>query len=197
MTLLLVLQGKRIVAFVIGGMTRSEMRVAHKLSSKLGREVLLGSTSCDTPTTFLKSLQVTVLHVMACIFSPKQCSTLAMQLVLTLCQHLSSYSMTAGVRCQAPAIYLVHTQHWLVTWHKKTWTGCAQPSSMCVAYSIAVIGNHKSADHTGISAAKFPMLQDLGSLEQVALEMEPGGLSPNSGYGSGGGFGSENLTTIV
>ena len=69
-TLLLVLQGKRIVAFVIGGMTRSEMRVAHKLSSKLGREVLLGSTSCDTPTTFLKSLQVTVLHGMACLFSP-------------------------------------------------------------------------------------------------------------------------------
>ena len=52
------LQGKRIVAFVIGGMTRSEMRVAHKLRTKLGREVLLGSTSCDTPTTFLKSLQV-------------------------------------------------------------------------------------------------------------------------------------------
>ena len=68
---------------------------------------------------------------------------------------------------------------------------------MCVAYSTAVIGNHKSADRTGISAAKFSMLQNLGSLEQVALEMEPGGLSPNSGYGSGGGFGSENLTTIV
>lgn len=52
------MQGKHIVAFVIGGITRSEMRVAHKLSTKLGREVLLGSTSCDTPTTFLRSLQV-------------------------------------------------------------------------------------------------------------------------------------------
>ena len=52
------LQGKRIVAFVVGGVTRSEMRVAHKLSAKLGREILIGSTSCDTPTTFLKSLQV-------------------------------------------------------------------------------------------------------------------------------------------
>ena len=41
------------------------------------------------------------------------------------------------------------------------------------------------------------MMQNLGSLEQVALEVEPGGLSPSSGYGSGGGFGSENLTTIV
>ncbi len=52
------LQGKRIVAFVVGGVTRSEMRVAHKLSAKLGRDILIGSTSCDTPTTFLKSLQV-------------------------------------------------------------------------------------------------------------------------------------------
>lgn len=50
-------KGKRIVAFVVGGVTRSEMRVAHKLSAKLGREILIGSTSCDTPTTFLKSLQ--------------------------------------------------------------------------------------------------------------------------------------------
>ena len=53
-----VVQGKRIVAFVVGGVTRSEMRVAHKLSAKLGREILIGSTSCDTPTSFLKSLQV-------------------------------------------------------------------------------------------------------------------------------------------
>ena len=91
MTLLLVLQGKRIVAFVIGGVTRSEMRVAHKLSSKLGREVLLGSTSCDTPTTFLKSLQVNVLHIMACIpvWTMKH-STVTVQLVLILCQHLPS-----------------------------------------------------------------------------------------------------------
>lgn len=50
-------KGKRIVAFVVGGMTRSEMRVAHRLSVKLGREILIGSTSCDTPATFLKSLQ--------------------------------------------------------------------------------------------------------------------------------------------
>lgn len=91
-------KGKRIVAFVVGGVTRSEMRVAHKLSAKLGREILIGSTSCDTPTSFLKSLQ------------------------------------------------------------------------------------------------------NLGSLEQVALEIDGGGGSlgsPYSGYGSGGGFGSGNLTTVV
>ena len=61
------LQGKRIVAFVVGGVTRSEMRVAHKLSAKLGREILIGSTSCDTPTTFLKSLQVTPPLFSVCI----------------------------------------------------------------------------------------------------------------------------------
>ena len=63
-------QGKRIVAFVVGGVTRSEMRVAHKLSAKLGREILIGSTSCDTPTTFLKSLQV--LRINTC-FSTHRC----------------------------------------------------------------------------------------------------------------------------
>ncbi len=41
-------------------------------------------------------------------------------------------------------------------------------------------------------------VQNLGSLEQVALEIDGnGGLSPGSGYGSGGGFGSGNLTRIV
>ena len=50
-------QGKRIVVFVVGGTTRSEVRVAHRLSERLGREVLLGSTSLDSPTTFLQHLQ--------------------------------------------------------------------------------------------------------------------------------------------
>ena len=59
------MQGKRIVAFVVGGMTRSEMRVAHRLSVKLGREILIGSTSCDTPATFLKSLQVCCPHLVS------------------------------------------------------------------------------------------------------------------------------------
>ena len=41
-------------------------------------------------------------------------------------------------------------------------------------------------------------VQNLGSLEQVALEIDgSGGLSPGSGYGSGGGFGSGNLTSTV
>lgn len=46
----------------------------------------------------------------------------------------------------------------------------------------------------------FVTLQNLGSLEQVALEIDGGGgLSPGNGYGSGGGFGSTggSLTTIV
>ena len=46
----------------------------------------------------------------------------------------------------------------------------------------------------------FLTMQNLGSLEQVALEIDGGGgLSPGSGYGSGGGFGStgSSLTTMV
>ena len=49
-------------------------------------------------------------------------------------------------------------------------------------------------------AEVFVTLQNLGSLEQVALEIDGGGgLSPGNGYGSGGGFGSTggSLTTIV
>ena len=44
--------------FVIGGMTRSELRTAHLLSAKLGRDIILGSTSIDTPTAFLNRLKV-------------------------------------------------------------------------------------------------------------------------------------------
>ncbi|KAG2658215.1 hypothetical protein PVAP13_1KG159500 [Panicum virgatum] len=45
--------GQRIFVFVIGGATRSELRVAHKLSSKLKREVILGSSSLDDPPQFI------------------------------------------------------------------------------------------------------------------------------------------------
>ncbi len=51
-------QGRRVVVFVVGGITRSEMRAAHKLSAKLGRPVLLGGTALDSPGTFLKRLGV-------------------------------------------------------------------------------------------------------------------------------------------
>ncbi|GAB4816148.1 hypothetical protein N2152v2_003194 [Parachlorella kessleri] len=47
-------KGKRIFAFIIGGVTFSEMRVAHRLSSRLGREIVLGGTSVETPSKFLK-----------------------------------------------------------------------------------------------------------------------------------------------
>uniref|UniRef100_A0A453NUN1 Uncharacterized protein n=2 Tax=Aegilops tauschii subsp. strangulata TaxID=200361 RepID=A0A453NUN1_AEGTS len=45
--------GQRIFVFVIGGATRSELRAAHKLSSKLKREVILGSSSLDDPLQFI------------------------------------------------------------------------------------------------------------------------------------------------
>ena len=49
---------KRIVTFVIGGVTRSELRVTHMLSSRLGRDITLGSTSMETPASFLQRVQV-------------------------------------------------------------------------------------------------------------------------------------------
>ncbi|AES87273.2 Sec1-family transporter [Medicago truncatula] len=45
--------GKRIFVFIIGGATRSELRVCHKLTTKLKREVILGTTSMDDPPMYL------------------------------------------------------------------------------------------------------------------------------------------------
>jgi syntaxin-binding protein 1 len=47
-------RGRRLFAFVLGGMTYSEMRVAHRLSTKLGRDVVLGSTGVETPAMFMR-----------------------------------------------------------------------------------------------------------------------------------------------
>ena len=49
--------------FVVGGITRSEMRVAHLLSKKLGRDVVLGGTSIDEPEVFLKNLLVSFIQI--------------------------------------------------------------------------------------------------------------------------------------
>jgi len=50
--------GPRLFIFVIGGATRSELRVAHKLSSKLKREIILGSSSLDDPPQFITKLKM-------------------------------------------------------------------------------------------------------------------------------------------
>ncbi|CAJ1949836.1 unnamed protein product [Sphenostylis stenocarpa] len=50
--------GKRIVVFIIGGATRSELRVCHKLTTKLKREVILGTTSMDDPPQYLTKLKL-------------------------------------------------------------------------------------------------------------------------------------------
>ncbi|KAL6842001.1 hypothetical protein ACP4OV_028201 [Aristida adscensionis] len=50
--------GQRIFVFVIGGATRSELRAAHKLSSKLKREIILGSSSLDDPPQFITKLKL-------------------------------------------------------------------------------------------------------------------------------------------
>ncbi|KAL6653027.1 hypothetical protein ACP70R_011952 [Stipagrostis hirtigluma subsp. patula] len=50
--------GQRLFIFVIGGATRSELRAAHKLSSKLKREIILGSSSLDDPPQFITKLKM-------------------------------------------------------------------------------------------------------------------------------------------
>ncbi|GAB2230872.1 hypothetical protein Droror1_Dr00015167 [Drosera rotundifolia] len=50
--------GQRIFIFVIGGATRSELRVCHKLTSKLRREIILGSTSIDDPLQYITKLKL-------------------------------------------------------------------------------------------------------------------------------------------
>lgn len=47
---------KRVVVFVLGGISRSEMRVVHKLAPALQRDLILGSTSVETPTSFIYKL---------------------------------------------------------------------------------------------------------------------------------------------
>ncbi|KAL0324408.1 UNVERIFIED_CONTAM: SNARE-interacting protein KEULE [Sesamum calycinum] len=49
--------GRRIFVFIVGGATRSELRVCHKLSLKLKREIILGSSSLDDPPQFIKKMK--------------------------------------------------------------------------------------------------------------------------------------------
>ncbi|CAK7347916.1 unnamed protein product [Dovyalis caffra] len=45
--------GQRIFVFIVGGATRSELRACHKLTAKLGREVVLGCSSLDDPPQYI------------------------------------------------------------------------------------------------------------------------------------------------
>ncbi len=50
------LQGKRLIVFVLGGITRNEMRTSYAMSKVLGRDVLLGSTSIETSKSYVKKV---------------------------------------------------------------------------------------------------------------------------------------------
>ncbi|KAK9177943.1 hypothetical protein WN943_027133 [Citrus x changshan-huyou] len=54
--------GQRIFVFIVGGATRSELRVCHKLTAKLNREVVLGSSSLDDPPQFITKLKMLTAH---------------------------------------------------------------------------------------------------------------------------------------
>lgn len=46
-------KGRRLFCFVVGGLTYSEIRTAHKLSARLGRDVFVGGTSVESPHNFM------------------------------------------------------------------------------------------------------------------------------------------------
>ncbi|ESR58503.1 protein transport Sec1a [Citrus sinensis] len=50
--------GQRIFVFMIGGATRSELRACYKLTTKLRREVVLGSTSFNDPPEYISKMKV-------------------------------------------------------------------------------------------------------------------------------------------
>ncbi len=52
------LTGPRIILFIAGGATYSELRVIHKVSKILGRQIILGSTEMLSPKRFLSMLEV-------------------------------------------------------------------------------------------------------------------------------------------
>ncbi|KAK6246576.1 hypothetical protein SCA6_009666, partial [Theobroma cacao] len=54
--------GRRIFVFIAGGATRSELRVCHKLTNKLKREIVLGSSSLDDPSQFVSKLKQLAAH---------------------------------------------------------------------------------------------------------------------------------------
>ncbi|KAK0596971.1 hypothetical protein LWI29_020600 [Acer saccharum] len=54
--------GQRIFVFIVGGATRSELRACHKLTTKLNREIVLGSTSLDDPPQFITKLKLLTTH---------------------------------------------------------------------------------------------------------------------------------------
>ncbi|XP_025015454.1 SNARE-interacting protein KEULE isoform X2 [Ricinus communis] len=54
--------GRRIFVFIAGGATRSELSVCHKLTKKLQREVVLGSSSLDDSSEFITKLKLLKAH---------------------------------------------------------------------------------------------------------------------------------------
>ena len=49
--------GQKLVVFVLGGLSYSELRAVHEVGAATGREVIVGSTSMLTPQSFLTGLK--------------------------------------------------------------------------------------------------------------------------------------------
>ncbi|XP_022145308.1 protein transport Sec1a-like isoform X2 [Momordica charantia] len=49
--------GQRVFIFIVGGATRSELRVCHKLTAKIRREIVLGCSSLDDPPQYITKMK--------------------------------------------------------------------------------------------------------------------------------------------
>ena len=49
--------GRRLIVFVLGGMSYSELRGIHEVERTTGRDIIAGSTTMLTPQTFLLGLK--------------------------------------------------------------------------------------------------------------------------------------------
>ena len=49
--------GRRLIVFVLGGLTHSEIRGMHEVARALGREIILGTTDMLTPSSYLLGLK--------------------------------------------------------------------------------------------------------------------------------------------
>jgi len=49
--------GPRVIIFVIGGITYSEIRAAYELTNQYSREFIIGSTHLSTPASFIENVK--------------------------------------------------------------------------------------------------------------------------------------------
>ena len=65
-------QARRLIVFMVGPVTHSEMRVTRKLSGKLNRDIVLGGTGVVTPAAFLQTMRELAIGALVEVKGSKQ-----------------------------------------------------------------------------------------------------------------------------